>query len=144
MRLPSVRRLLFERVGRNDEGFTLLEVLVALTILGISLSVLLTIFSQGLERARDNRESMAARVLAQSLLARTNAAADSQPGQMNGQGPEGLSCHVLVTPYGSRGDPADAPFKAATISATVTWQEHGHGRSLTLDTLRLLPADTAH
>src|ERR1700678_4212390 len=59
---------------RGEAGFTLIEVLVSLTILSISLGVLLAIFLQGLDRAHESRDEASARALAQSLLAQAKAA----------------------------------------------------------------------
>src|SRR5579862_542825 len=60
--------------GAGESGFTLIEVLVALTILSISLATLLAIFLQGLVRAKESSDEGAARSLAQSLLSQAKAA----------------------------------------------------------------------
>lgn len=136
IRLPrnelSCRRL----AARADEGFTLLEVLVALTILSISLGVLFAIFSRSLDRARTNRGEMQARVLAQSLLEQTAVADLVHVGVTQGHDSNGLSWTLRVEPFGSAEDRATWHLKPVAVAATVTWsdaQEH----SLTLKTLRL-------
>jgi general secretion pathway protein I len=120
----------------GERGFTLLEVLVALTILSISLGVLLAIFSQGLERAQDNAQADNARTLAQSLLAQTEAAPHPSFGDTNGM-TNGLQWRVRVSPYGTGPDQQAWKGLAQQIDATVTWAKGGHARSLTLSTLRL-------
>ena len=50
----------------SDSGFTVIEVLVALTVLAMSTAILLAVFSQGLDRARSNELRIEARNLAQS------------------------------------------------------------------------------
>ncbi len=125
--------------GASD-GFTLLEVLVALTILSISLVALLAAFSQGLDRATEDRTEAAARSLAQSLLAQAESAPNPAAGESSGQS-SGLSWRVKIVPYGSGDDQTAWKKTAAQISATVAWRDDGHPRSLTLSTLRLVPGE---
>jgi len=117
-------------------GFTLLEVLVALTILSISLTVLLAIFSQDLLRTRENENRMAARVLAQSLLAGTMSSPPTD--DASGRTTSGMSWRLHVAPYGQQDDQV-SHLHAATVSAIVSWQEGDVQRSLTLTTLELVP-----
>lgn len=120
----------------GERGFTLLEVLVALTILSISLGVLLAIFSKGLDQARENATEADARTLAQSLLAQTEAQPHTALGDTNGMS-NGLRWRVRVAPYGSTADQAAWQQAAQQIDATVTWPRGSGTRSLTLSTLRL-------
>jgi general secretion pathway protein I len=120
----------------GERGFTLIEVLVALTILSISLVVLLGIFSQGLALAEENAKEADARNLAQSLLAQTETAPHPAFGDTNGVS-NGLRWRVRITPYGSGADQQAWQGIAQQIDATVMWDGEGRPRSLTLTTLRL-------
>ena len=120
----------------GERGFTLLEVLVALTILSISLAVLLAIFSKGLAQARENATEADARTLAQSLLAQTQAQPHPSFGDTNGVS-NGLHWRVRITPYGSGADQQAWQQVAQQIDATVSWQGESRTRTLTLSTLRL-------
>lgn len=121
-----------------QSGFTLIEVLVALSILGISLGVLLAIFLQGLDRARESRSEAAARVLAQSLL--VQARSEANPGMGGSAGKSaGFLWHLQIAPYGSAADRSAWQQSPAQIVATVSWRGDGGMRSITLSTLRLLP-----
>jgi general secretion pathway protein I len=111
-------------------------VLVALTILSISLGVLLAIFSQGLARAHENATETEARTLAQSLLAQSEAVPHSAFGDTNGTS-SGLRWRVRISPYGSGPDQQAWQQAAQKVDATVTWRNEGRDRSLTLSTLRL-------
>jgi len=122
--------------ARANDGFTLLEVLLALTILSISLGVLFAIFSQSLERARTNRSEMQARVLAQSLLEQTSAAGLVHAGVFHGRDHDGLSWTLRVEPYGSAEDRAAWHVVPVTVSATVAWSD-ARERALTVKTLAL-------
>lgn len=53
---------------RRSQGFTLLEVMVALTILGISMTALIEIFTNGLKAAHKTRDLNMAMLLAQSKM----------------------------------------------------------------------------
>jgi general secretion pathway protein I len=120
----------------GERGFTLLEILVALTILSISLVVLMAIFSEGLTRAEENIKEADARTLAQSLLAQSEAAPHPAFGDTNGMS-NGLRWRVRISPYGSGGDQQAWQSAAQEIDATVTWDGEGRTRSLTLTSLRL-------
>jgi general secretion pathway protein I len=122
----------------NDSGFTLIEVLVALTILSISLAVLLSIFTQGLDRAGESRNEAAARALAQSLLAQAEIVPDPSMGSSNGRS-NNLMWNLRVAPYGSTADIAAWQESVAEITATVSWRGERRTRSISISTLRLLP-----
>jgi general secretion pathway protein I len=122
----------------GQSGFTLIEVLVALTILAISLSVLLAIFLQGLDRARESRSESSARVLAQSLLSQARSAANVAVGSSAGKS-AGFLWRLQIEPYGTGAERAAWQENATQIVATVSWRGDGGMRSVSLSTLRLLP-----
>jgi general secretion pathway protein I len=126
----------------KDEGFTLIEVLVALTLLALSVAVLFAIFGQSIARTHDAEQEMAARSLAHSLLEQAHAYG-TPFGEQSGSLPGGLSWVLSVAPYAQRDDKI-ASVHAAIVSATVRWP-HGTGaRAVTLTTLQAHSKDTAH
>jgi general secretion pathway protein I len=122
----------------GQSGFTLIEVLVALTILSISLGVLMAVFLQGLDRARESSNEAVARVLAQSLVAQAKVAANLSFGTSAGK-INGLAWRTQILPYGTAVDRAAWQSNPAQIIATVSWRGDGGQRTLSLSTLRLLP-----
>jgi general secretion pathway protein I len=125
-------------VVNAEDGFTILEVLIALTVLAMSMAVLLAVFSQGLDRAHASNLRSEARDLAQAVLAREQATPAKSLVDANGQsGP--LSWQVRLAPFGSIEDRDAWQFSPVTLTATVRWQDHGRAQSLSLSTLRLLP-----
>ena len=127
---------------QSEHGFTLIEVLVALSILGVSLAVLLSIFMQGLDRAHETRSESQARVLAQSLLTQARAATNPALGSSAGK-TNGYLWRLQVVPYGTAADRGAWQQNPAEIIATVSWRGDGGMRSVTLSTLRLLPKPEA-
>jgi prepilin-type N-terminal cleavage/methylation domain-containing protein len=130
------------RATKGEAGFTLIEVLVSLTILSISLGVLLAVFLQGLDRARESRDEASARALAQALLiqakATDNPALGSSAGKTNN-----FLWRLQVLAYGSAQDQAAWQEGAGQIVATVSWRGDGGMRSISLSALRLLPKSGA-
>ena len=131
----ALTRSQFSTLPQGEGGFTLIEVLVALTILSVSLGVLLAVFTQGLDRARESANEAAARVLAQSLLAQAKTSANLSIGDTGGR-INGVVWHLRVLPFGSAADRAAWQGGASEISARVSWRGDGGMRSITLSTLR--------
>lgn len=136
LRLPQRRA-----PERGSDGFTLLEVIVALTILGMSFAALFAIFSQALASELSRDRAFAARTLAQSLMAEMVAAQSVGEGTSTGHTADGLSWQVRIEPYGSSNDDPKAGLEAARVSATVTWPGTVKTQSLTLATLRIVPRE---
>jgi general secretion pathway protein I len=124
---------------KRERGFTLLEVLVALTILGVALTVLFGIFGHSLSRSRETQSRLEARVLATSLLAEARTAPALAFGQRSGRMRSGMDWHLTVRPYGDDKDAEAWPAAAAQVTATVRWGDRGPGQTFSLSTLRLLP-----
>ncbi|MBV9992286.1 MAG: type II secretion system protein [Alphaproteobacteria bacterium] len=127
----------------SEHGFTLLEVLVALTILSVGLAVLFGIFGNSLSRSRETQSRLEARALATSLLADSESAPALAYGERNGRTGSGLAWRVRVQRYGNDKDLQAWPAAAARVTATVSWGDGGNGQTLSLSTLRLLPKDSA-
>jgi len=126
------------QAANGQAGFTLIEVLVALSILSISLGVLLAVFLQGLDRARESRDEASARVLAQSLLAQAKTSDNPSIGASAGK-TNNFLWRLQILPYGSAQDRAAWQEGAGQIVATVSWRGSGGMRSVSLSTLRMLP-----
>lgn len=109
-----------------DDGFTLLETLVALTILSLSVSVLFAIFATSIQRAREDGAEMGARVLAQGLLAAAQAHS-SFDGSAGDSGK--YRWRVQVDPE----EPAtNAAPHLARVTAIVHWKSAGYDKSMSL------------
>jgi general secretion pathway protein I len=117
----------------HAQGFTLIEMVVAFAILGVTLTALFATFESALSRtARDARLSEAT-MLAQSMLARAGT-----------EWPLGGAAHGGTWSSFSYEIQEKAPQSSATLSTRqvtvlVSWQEVGNTRSISLSTLRLAP-----
>jgi general secretion pathway protein I len=128
------------REGSTDGGFTLIEVLVALTILAISLAVIFSIFSVGLRgrRAAENYEQ--ATMLAESKLSSLGADEPIREGETVGRFNNQFWWKTVVTPYHEEGRNEDKDtLKPLVVTVMVSWNEGNETKSVTLKTLRLVP-----
>lgn len=135
-----------EEAGRRGRsgGFTLIEVLVAFTIMAIALAALLQAFATGLRsgQAAGERSRLVAR--AESRLATVGASIPLAPGLYDGSTEAGR-WQVEVRPYvpagqSESGAPGAAPptgFAPYEVTVVVTAED---GTRQRLETLRLGPA----
>lgn len=128
----------------KQTGFSLLEILVAFSILAIALGILLNIFSSGVETAAVAEEYASAVQIAETLMARTGVESSLQSGQTAGIENDKYSWQVTVAPY----EPTLEDFDTKTLSAAlfmvtvnVSWDGGAsggnHQREVELTTLKL-------
>lgn len=122
----------------REDGFTLIEVLIALAILGVSLGIVLTTVSDSLARARRGESELVATSLAQSLLAR--AGPDLKLTGTDHKGNAGGFVWRLSTKaYGTEEDRNAWNADPVVLTATVAWFDSGEERSVSLQTVRIIP-----
>lgn len=131
-----------KRSTTPSNGFTLLEVLVALAIFGIASGVLFTAFNSGLREVSASPASHAAVGLARSLLASAEAQ-ELVDGQKVGATSDGFQWSVRISPYGDGQDRAAWPVAAHVVSVEVRWREDHRVRSIDLVSMRLGRKDAA-
>ena len=131
----------------RQRGFSLLEVLVAFTILALSLGVLMQIFSGSLRNADITREQAEATALAQSLLAGIGVETPMAAGESSGVHADQFRWRIQIAPFQEppRAGQTEAIAPIATLDlwqvmVSVAW---GGGappaseRTVTLATLRV-------
>lgn len=108
----------------KQQGFSLLELLIAFSILALSLSILLKIFSSGVNTAAVAEEYTAAVQIAESLMARAGVETPLQLGETAGEENEKYHWVVTVSPYEFNPDDVDMSLVKAEffkVDVTITW-----------------------
>jgi len=120
-------------------GFTLLEVLVAMTILGLGVVTLLQIFSQGLSlgarsTARTETLTAGARVM-DELLARKKLTDGAQTGTVGADGRWSAQVQAHRDPTPSLN--LTSPWELKEVALEMSVNDDGRERRIELKTLRL-------
>jgi general secretion pathway protein I len=126
----------------KQKGFSLLEILIAFSILALSLGILLKIFSAGVNTAVVAEDYTAAVQIAESLMAKTGVETPLQAGQDSGLKNEKYHWLVEVSPFVFNPENVDntaitaALFKVKVI---VSWgDDNANSRQVKLTTLKLI------
>ncbi len=130
--------------NRTQQGFSLLEILIAFSILALSLGILLNIFSGGVKTAIVAEDYTVAVQIAESLLAKTGAEIVLKDHHSSGVADEKYYWSLTIDPFFLSADTIDS--KNATVdlyrvNAKVVWgddgKNEGDDRQVQLTTLKL-------
>jgi general secretion pathway protein I len=127
----------------RQAGFTLLEVIVALAVLSISLTLILRTLSGGFHHQQRAATLANATALAQSLLARIGGDLPLNAGRQTGSLPNGLLWEIQVIPYGDGADRQAWPAAAYSVTVRVFERQGAGVEAVALTTLRLGAKETA-
>ena len=126
---------------RRSAGFTLVEVLVALAIVGLALGAVAATFGNSLTAHETAADAEAALAVAEEQLAL--AAASPRPGITRGTFAGRFAWQTNIAPYDD-GDKAADPTHLLPVlyrvGVSVAWRDGRRGREVALSTLRLGPA----
>lgn len=118
----------------NNKGFTLLEVIIAIAIMGISIALIMQLFSGGLRSGRVSRDYTMAVIHAKEKMEEMliSPAAGAEDFDDN------YKWQTEISPYISaeKGDS-----KLIKISVKVSWNAPGKDRSIELATLKAAPEE---
>lgn len=133
---------------RCQQGFSLIEVLVAFAILALSLGVLMQIFSRASLTTSASVQYSRAAALASARLEAVGTAIPLETGTVTGDSEDGMAWEVNMVP--AEGDvlaqleiPLEgglgfvSPATPYLVTAGVLWKDGVRVRRLTLSTLRL-------
>lgn len=132
---------------RRQQGFTLIEIVVAFAIMAVGLGLAMQIATSALRQTRQAAEHTQAALNAQSLLDIAGVGERLQEGSESGEFEDGSRWELDVSPYeivvGTE-SPLDAgmsPIKLYRLQLTVRWGDSAHERSAVFSTLRALTPD---
>jgi general secretion pathway protein I len=119
---------------RSNNGFTLLEILVALVIFALAFGVLAQIMQTGLRQSAVARSTAAATLLARSELARVGVEVPLRAGRAEGQTEDGMGWHTAIELIEGPGE--NQSLATYQVQVTVAWGA-SPAEQLTLTTLRV-------
>jgi general secretion pathway protein I len=131
----------------KQQGFSLLEILIAFSILALSLGILLKIFSGGVNTAMVSEDYTIAVQIAESLIAKTGSEIPLKDHQSSGLENEKYQWSLTVSPFFLSGediDPKNATAQLYKVNVTVNWGDGGNDdRQIQLTTLKLVAKNNA-
>jgi prepilin-type N-terminal cleavage/methylation domain-containing protein len=128
------------RSRKNEAGFSLIEVLVAVTITVILLVPLIRNFTSSMNYGAAADASIEATLIAESMIETLSARLPLSPGESVAD--EGrFSVAASVRPYvGENGPPAGRYVVPYELAVSVSWQDGRRRHAVTLRTLRVAAA----
>ncbi len=124
----------------KQQGFSLLEILVAFSVMALSLGVLLKIFSYGVQTASLAETYTTSVQIAESLLDRTGIESRIQIGKTSGIIDDDYLWSVTVTPFSWDEDEGDEQGYALYKVGVKVFRQGEENRAVQLSTLKLLKA----
>jgi general secretion pathway protein I len=121
------------------KGYTLVEVLVAMMILALALTVLLRIFSGGLRNIAVSADYSHAALLAEAQLAVAGSSEALVPGETYGNDDDKFHWTRTVEAYVPTefAEKENLPVAAFQVTVVVEWPNSGRTRRLRLSTIKL-------
>ena len=124
-------------------GFTLLEILLAISILGVAITVIMQQFSAGLRIGRTSRTYTTATVYAKQKLEELQVEEEMKEKEESGSFEDGYYWKVSIVPYEEYvEDEKDEelfehlPLEMYRLESVVSWNEGEKEKSITLATLK--------
>ena len=126
----------------SNKGFSLLEILVAFSILSISLGILLKIFSSGVNTAIVAEEYTIATQVAESLMVRTGIETPLEVGVINGDEKEKYYWRVAMEKISNPVDDEDESSEFMLVKVKVWWGEDKYPRTVELNIVKPVENDS--
>ena len=128
----------------TQKGFTLLEILLAIVILGVSLTVIMQQFSAGLRIAYTSKTYTTAISYAKQKLEEFQLQEEIEETEESGDFDDGYSWRVTIVPYEDyleeEGEDEDLfellPLEMYRLDSVVSWMEGDKEKSVLLSTLK--------
>lgn len=143
IRMGRVLSRVFRVVPERSEqphcgGFTLIEVLVAISVLAICLVVILQLFSGGLNSGKLSDEYTRGVFHAREKMEETLLSDTMEEGITEGEFEDGSRWKADIVRMEQREEEvARLPFDAFTIAVEISWGPEGREKHLTIDTMKV-------
>ena len=122
----------------TDSGFSLLEVLIATTITGLTLIALMQLLLVGFKAKTNARQRTAASLLAEKILQEYSGLYNLNSGQYQGER-DGYRYRVLIEPqYEIATANAKSRIVCYLIQVTIAWLEKEKTKYIDLETIRTI------
>ena len=129
------------RISRHagQRGFSLIEILVAFSIMALTLGVLLRIFGGAGRIAASSDEYSRAIIVAESMFATLGIETPLQPGETHGEINDEYRWTLRVDPYPmDESQGVNMGYKPYWVVLSIEWGDAEDPRAFDLTTLRLL------
>lgn len=120
----------------KNKGFSLLEILVAFSILAISLGIVLKIFSSGVNTAIVAEEYTMATQIAESLMAKTGIETVLEEGSTSGVEADKYRWQVVMTQIPELIEDQGQSNDFVAVRVTVEWGEEKSSRVVELKSVK--------
>jgi general secretion pathway protein I len=122
---------------RRARGFTLIEVLVALTMFAVVGGALLQLFQGGLRSVRKADDRTHAALLARSKLTELRVFSHHRPGQLSGTLDNGYRWHAELAESESQELLTSGALRPLELTLTIHWGEPGEENAFSLQSILL-------
>ena len=136
--LTPLRENLRSNFWRNEKGFSLLEVIIALAIMAGGFLAVLNLFSGSVRSVDFSGQYLKAITLANSKMNELeilNFAVDDQTGSFKNE--ENYRWELDINPYDSEFNNKESNIQLQKVLLKVLWSDNGKPRNIELATLRL-------
>jgi type II secretion system protein I len=120
----------------GEEGFTLLEILVALAILATAITIVFQLFSASLRNISFSEDYVTAAARAESKMREVLSAEDLTEGFWSETSAEGYQFSITVTRALEQKTDA-LPVQVLDVDLSVKWQKNSKERTIRLKTLKM-------
>jgi general secretion pathway protein I len=122
-------------------GFALIEILVAVSVLAISLVVILQLFSGGLKSRKLSGEYARGVFHAREKMAEILLEPGLSEREAEGQFEDEYQWQAVITRVASDEDEEKMPVDLLNVTVSVTWRDGEKEKSFSIDTLKVAEKD---